>query len=596
MNASGGPQHPPSLDLQGNSPLPEGADAALPTAEVGELFGVIDKAVRSRRLYQANNPVYHGFINGARQALASLWDRVPSLSATVEEHGFRWSGRLFPTGEGRDSLPFLFYRDGVRAITFLPGFENEVEKFLDVINRARQQDQQGGDEDMVTLLWQHEFECFHYSYVDALAEGLQVPHSTVPRLAGTELTLTPEGEPTGGGEDPEHPHRPPHAGPVAADQPPASGLISRSEFEETLYFLEPGELAKLRLEVEAEMKRDVRRDVLLALFDRLEDGLPTWKTEALRILRQMLPSFLVSGDLRSATVVLVQLNELLDGGTLSDEYRDDVQALFRELNDPAVLTQLLHSLEDGSIDPASDELGIFLRHLGPAAMPVLLASIERSVAGALQQRLRTAMEGLAAAHRDQLAALLRHPDSDVVRGAARMTGELGMAEAIPALAELMQRSDPSLRRTVVEALTRLRTASAMDVLQRSLTDGDREVRIAAARGIASLRYPPARARLEELLDSRIVREADLTEKIAFFEAYGALANADSVVMLDRLLNGRRLLGRANPEMRACAAMALGKVGSPTARAALQKSKEDPNPMVRNAVQKSLRQEQRAAPP
>jgi hypothetical protein len=40
-------------------------------------------------------------------------------------------------GESRDSLPYLFYKDGVRFITFLPGFEDELERLLDVVNRAR---------------------------------------------------------------------------------------------------------------------------------------------------------------------------------------------------------------------------------------------------------------------------------------------------------------------------------------------------------------------------------------------------------------------------------------------------------------------------
>jgi HEAT repeat protein len=93
-----------------------------------------------------------------------------------------------------------------------------------------------------------------------------------------------------------------------------------------------------------------------------------------------------------------------------------------------------------------------------------------------------------------------------------------------------------------------------------------------------------------MLESRIVRDADLTEKIAFFEAYGAVATADSVALLDRMLNGRKLFGKESPEMRACAAMALGRVGSPAARASLQRSTGETNPIVRNAVLKALRQE------
>jgi HEAT repeat protein len=61
-------------------------------------------------------------------------------------------------------------------------------------------------------------------------------------------------------------------------------------------------------------------------------------------------------------------------------------------------------------------------------------------------------------------------------------------------------------------------------------------------------------------------------------------------MLDRLLNGRRMFGKESQEIRACAAMALGKVGTPAARASLQKAAQETNPMVRNAVTKALRQE------
>jgi hypothetical protein len=114
------------------------------------------------------------------------------------------------------------------------------------------------------------------------------------------------------------------------------------------------------------------------------------------------------------------------------------------------------------------------------------------------------------------------------------------------LAELMQRSDPSLRRAAVESLVRIRNATALDALQRALGDVDREVRIAAVRGIGVLRYAPARVRLEELLESRTMKDADLTEKIAFFEAYGSIANAESVNLLDRMLNGRKLLGKETP--------------------------------------------------
>lgn len=565
---------------------------ALSAAEVGEVLATLEKAVRSQRLYQPNNPVYQGFIAATKQSFRELWDRVSSLSVTVEEGSFRVHGREHAAGEGRDSLSFLFYKDGIRYLTFLPGFEDEVEHFLDVVNQARAQDKRT-DEDMVTLLWREEFASFRYSYVDALAEGLNVPQSTVPKLAGIELTLMPEdGGPADAGEAGERPDSPPSTPPpaVEAGEPTVAGLINRDDFEETLYFLEPSELVRLHDEVEREWRRDIKRDVLNALFDRLEDGLPEWRSEILRILRQLLPAFLSGGDLSSATRILVELNAMLDAGTLDGEYREDAELLFRELSEPGVLSQLLRSLEHGGIDAGGTELGIFLRHLGPAAMPVLLSSIERSEAGALSDRLRGAMEGLAAAHRKELAALLDHEDADVVRGATRLAGQLAATEAVSRIGQLLDRPDADVRRTAAEALVRIRNAPALDLLIRALSDSDRDVRITAARGLAAARYQPARAPLEGLIDGATVRDADVTEKLAFFEAFGAVANADGVGRLDRILNGRRLFARESPEMRACAATALGRVNSTAARAALQRAADESNVVVRTAVMKALRQE------
>lgn len=559
-----------------------GPDMPIPQAEAAELFTMLDKAVRAQRLYQPNNPVYRSFISATETAFARLWDRVTSITLGIEENAFRWYNRSFPAGEGRDSLPFLFYKDGIRFVTFLPGFEDEIERFLDVINRARVQDQRT-DDDMVTLLWQQEFTCFQYSYVDALAEGLHVPRPTAPKLVGLELTLVrDDAAGTVKGEA-----KPPA---VEAGKPTVAGLINREDFEETLYFLEASELQRLRDEVELEWNRDVKTDVLNGLFDRIEDGFPIWRSEILRILRQMLPVFLGSGDLRSATHILVELNLILERGMLGDEDRAEALELFRELSEPTVLTQLMRSLEDGSIDPSGTELGVFLKHLGPAAMPILLVAIERTEVTTLQERLRAAIEGLANANRDRVVTLLAEPDPQVLRGAARLAGQLTITQAAPALAGLLDHADAVLRRIVVESLIRIRTSLAVDAIQRALGDGDRDVRVAAARGLATLRYAPARARIEEMLDSRIVRDADLTEKIAFFEAYGAVATGESVTLLDRMLNGRKLFGKESPEMRACAAMALGRVGSPAARAALQRSSAETNPIVRNAVLKALRQE------
>src|SRR5688572_31586724 len=65
-------------------------------------------------------------------------------------------------------------------------------------------------------------------------------------------------------------------------RPPPSSTL----FPYTTLFRSEAELHQLQQEADREWHRDVRSDVLAALFDRLEDGSPARQDEILGILRQ----------------------------------------------------------------------------------------------------------------------------------------------------------------------------------------------------------------------------------------------------------------------------------------------------------------------
>ncbi len=56
-----------------------------------------------------------------------------------------------------------------------------------------------------------------------------------------------------------------------------------------------------------------------------------------------------------------------------------------------------------------------------------------------------------------------------------------------------------------------------------------------------------------------------------------------------LLPGGFMRRKKDPQIRACAAMALGRLGTPEANAVLREAAEDKDPLVRNAVNKALRE-------
>ena len=556
-------------------------EAPVSDIELADLFVALEKAVRARRLYQENNPVYQQFVAGARAAVARLWDRLPSLTVSVDENAFHGFGKDFPSKEGRDGMPFMFYRDGVRVLTFLPGFEEEIDRFLDLIDRARQMGPRASD-DIVTLLWEEEFSAFQYSYIDLLADGTSVQPDRSHKPASVERQRL---ERVVEGQEPE-----PVPPAVEAGQPPMPQLVSMSDFNETTYFLESEEVDKLYREVDAEWHREVRGAVLDALFDRLEDALIEDRHgEILRILGQLLPAFLARGDLANVSKILIEVNSIADSPTVGIEAQQEIDRLLKELNEAQVLSQFLGSLEDGTVNPSDDELTLFLSYLGAEALPLLIRTAEKTESTRLRDRMAPALDGVGRKHARALAALIASSDEKVALGSARIAGRIRLRAAANNLIALFGKSESDGRRIAIDALAALGDASALDAIQEALDDEDREVRIAAARGLGSVKSPAARDRLKSIIRSRTMRDADLTEKMAVYEAFGSVAIEEDIGVLDKLLNGRRLMARESPETRACAALALGMITEPAARSALMQAAKDPHPIVRNAVSKALSQ-------
>lgn len=568
---------PTSVDPVRSAPG-TGAEALSPE-KTSEVLTLLAKGIRARQTYAPNNPVYQRFLGALRASFTSCFEIVPEIRVIVEESTFRVGEEVFKVGEGRESLPFFFYKEGIRWLDFLPGFEEEVEEFLDLVQQARLAGPDG--EDLVSLLWEREFEAFRYGYVDILADGVEVPGPAVLEIPSLPEGLVAAELAEGGTID---------LASEAAARP--EGLLSSSDFRETLYFLDETELEQIHAELEKEWSRDLRQDVLNALFDRLEDGAPERQLRILGILQQLLPAFIIRGEYMAAAQILRELDGLLlREGLLSPEARREAADLVAQLSTPVVLDQLIDAITN--TDAGSSALPVFFSHLGPAALPALLRTLEAITSNVVRQRLEPVVTELGRAFPDDLIALLSSDEELVRTGAARVAGRIRLVPAAGALASHLEGESPAGRLAAVEALVAIRSATAIHALVDVLDDPVREVRIAAARGLGLLRYNPARPHLEAILEGKVIREADLTEKLAFFEAYAQLAGPAGVAFLDQILNGRGLLGRRQPvEMRACAATALGHIAGQAARSALERAEEETDPVVRGAVLRALRQEAR----
>ena len=551
-------------------------ELALPPAAVEELMQALAKALRAHQLYLPNNPVYQKSIENLRAAFRPIWEAQDELTLDVYEGDLRWEGHVVYSQASRsESFSWVFYKDGVRSITLLKGVElSEIVGLLDVVHRARTL-QPDDNDDLLTLLWEKDFQLIRYVFQELASSevgGMQLP-STDELKTSTSA--------------------PRHVAQAVQEEapPPPPGVVRAEDFDSTLYFLDEKEIEHLRDEVNREYAQDLRRNVLSMLFDVLElQAYPTVRAELISILESFLPYLLGAGDFLSVAYVLREVRAVTQRAReLQPEQRKALEDLPGRLSQPEALGQLLQSLDEAAVHPSAEELGELFHELRPEALPTMLAWLRRVSNERVRVVLEEALQRLAQAHVPDLVGAIAGADATVTLEAVKLAGRLKLQEAVPAMAQAVGHEETAVRVAAVQALSDIATPPALQGLEKALDDSDRDVRLAAVRILMQRRHRGALAKVTAAVQGKSVRAADLTEKMAFFEAYGALVGEPGVAALDAMLNsGGFLKRREEPETRACAALALGRIATPSARAALERAAADKEVLVRNAVSRALR--------
>ena len=246
-------------------------------------------------------------------------------------------------------------------------------------------------------------------------------------------------------------------------------------------------------------------------------------------------------------------------------------------------------MEAGDVQSDLDCIENFASHFGFVLLPRLLRIREKAVGKELRATLETTTERLAREHPEAVREGLHDDDPLVVRGALRILVGLGAAEAIPETMRLLDHGDTRVRLGAVEVLVALGAEPGLEALVHALDDEVREVRVAALWGLATWQHSPALSQLVQRIDAKAFRYTESDEKMAILDAYARIGGEAAVEHLGKLLNARSMFKAKEPtDVRACAARALGSVGSPEAKAMLSRAQGDRDPEVRRAVQRSLR--------
>lgn len=258
---------------------------------------------------------------------------------------------------------------------------------------------------------------------------------------------------------------------------------------------------------------------------------------------------------------------------------------------------------------ASDELvGFLIRFLGGSDLEAdlkekiqrLLLFYRRQAAPPLMERL--AEEADPQARRALIETLVSLDDAAVpvmrdylrdgrwfvVRNAAAILGEIRRPEAISDFPPLLSHPDLRVRREAVRALTRIGGPEAVSILLRTVEEEDPELSRQALLSIGALRDRSAVPVLLRLVERPDPLQRRVEIRKGAIRALGEIGSPEARPALEKILMRRSLWRRTvADEIRAAAATALGEIPA-DGSAALEKALEDHSPEVARAAAQALK--------
>ena len=570
---------------------PQKLETPFDAAIVEDLLRQLDKMVRAHQLYPSHNVTYRKTLENLRSAFGAVWEKTGSICLQVTDTQFTWSdvAVLEEPEKVSDSLPWTFFKDGVRELSFSNGFEgDELDRLLEIIPLVRRA--RDDEDDMLTLLWEQEFQFLAYRFLDnTTGEGVPLDPSATPGRWPVSSAGTREDPRAAVAEVKRR----------LAEGGGASGLLDKAlsppSPAETPASARPSAAASamgyLTREIEREYAADLRAavlDVLLDIFELQED--PLVRQEVAQYLDGLALQLLSGLKFGNVTHLLRECAVALERSpSLSSEMRERLEHLSDRVSDPVVLAPLLEAMDQAEAPPSSDELAGFLDRLGPRALGTLFIWSAQSKHVLLRPLLSSAADRLAQSSTDELVKLIASSDQREALEAAKRTGHLHLEAAVPALGRLLGSTEDDLRAAALAALIEIATPRAMHGVERALEDSNRGIRMTALKVLAASAQKAALPRVTEMVTGREVRDFDHNERIALFELYGTICGDAGIPWLESQLIGPRgfFKRKSDPEMRACAALALGRVGMAAAREVLTRALSEKDPLIRKAVSRAL---------
>ncbi len=529
-----------------------------------EVILTMVKTSKALKMYLPNNPLVAKFIDEVTERMGRHLDLYGEFKIDIDQFELKYKGKkIYENRDPRESMAFRLYFDGIRYLIFSKGIEEtELWDFLDIVGKERPHDL---DDDVVTLLWEKNLP--HLTYIlaedflefETAGSVMAGPASQQDKIYGLYRAIPPDSV----------------APPVALI--PQSILLLTAEESEWL--------KKAR---EADEKRQPLDEVIQILTSILiGERDEQIFGEFVEIMTKLTENLLSSGQIRYAVNLIKFLGSLAGNDQLPASKRGVLTGSIGTIYSKEateVLARTINTTEEITAEELVEILTIFGK---PAIvwMCEFLGRVEK------MKMRKVVIQVLIEFGHDKPAVFypyLADPRWFVVRNMAFILGRIADSAALEPLVALISHKEPQVRKEVLNYLERTAEPKARTYLMKFLRDDSSSLRIRALQVLVSTKSVFALKPIAAIASAEQFQEKDIAEKLAVFEAMGALGDGQMLPLFRDMLMKKFWFNKAREkESVICAVAGLVKVKSGAARQLLEEASAVKGEEIREIITQGI---------
>ncbi|NCO84045.1 MAG: HEAT repeat domain-containing protein [Nitrospirae bacterium] len=530
-----------------------------------EVVQALLKAKKTFRMYPETNPMYAKTIEDTHAKFRNFFDYRDELTFKIKQNElFCDSEQIYYNPEKEDNIALFFFKDALREITFKKGFSvKELEDFLKIL--TVDYDREVLDDDVVTLLWERDFQNVKYVVDEAfLTEDEDYESEAVREVKdkasdGDELTKAYE-----------------------------DSFTEEGVKDISIVPLTDKDLHAVVKEIEKDAQ-DKTGKLVAIIFEMLYQAENKSEYEdAAHFLNSIIEFSIRHGDLDTALKILRKAREVSGIPLIADEAKKSLNMVFSFLGYDAAI-KLIGELLDSGVEINEKVWDEYVAFLDKNAIEPFITILGELKSIPARKNVINALISLGRKDIQALAKGLYDSRWYVVRNIIYILGKVGDKAAADYLLKTVNHSDIRVRKEGIKALGELGVPGVFPALRECFNDPEVQIRTAAARALGNIRSTTAKSIiLQRMTDAAFVK-TEFSEKKEFYEVLSKWKDNDVVEFLMKTLRKKAFFKRAlNDENRACAAYCLGLMGNKDALPLLHKAKESKNKLLREYVYSAIK--------